>query len=429
MPYSEVAIEYPPLAWWITCVPRLLDQHTITEPENLRQVEPIRKSYHNTYRVMMFLCDLGCFPLLLAIAWKRRRDLAGWAMLAYTIATASLGHLLYDRLDLPLLLLLLLWANCWICSLGASGGKVGWAAAAYGFLGLSISLKLIPVVASPFLLLSDFHAPRRASRLGVGLLCLAAGACLPFFFQFMVSGPAVFSVFSHHAERGIQIESIYAGGILIASLLGTPIAIANTHGAFEVSCAWSPAMKILSTILLPLFLIGMGVWALWRWSRYRREDGYCTACFVIAAVVILSNVFSPQYLIWAVPMMLLLALERFPKGQLRFWVLFGVVMLMIALTTWLFPYNYYRTALPLPIRSSYGLVPDGKTFTSPSPVACIVLVVRNVVYFGIVLWLGVILIRTSNVASAAVPSGVPGRGAISADRQTSPAEKRKSLHR
>ncbi len=235
-PYSEVAIEYPPLAWWITCIPRLLDQHTITEPENIRQVEPIRKSYHNTYRIMMFFCDLLCFPLLLAIAWKRRRDLAGWAVLAYTIVTASLGHLLYDRLDLPLLLLLLLWAYCWIRSLGTSG-RLGWAAAAYSFMGLSISLKLIPVVAVPFLLLADFHGLRRATRLAVGLLCLATAACLPFFIQYLVSGPAVFSVFSHHAERGIQIESIYASAILLASLLGTPITVASTHGAYEVSCA------------------------------------------------------------------------------------------------------------------------------------------------------------------------------------------------
>ncbi len=188
-------------------------------------------------------------------------------------------------------------------------------------------------------------------------------------------------------------------------------------------------MKILSTILLPAFLAAMGLWALWRWSRYRGEDGYCTACFAIAAVVILSNVFSPQYLIWAVPMMLLMALERFSKGQSRFWVLFGVVMGMIALTTWLFPFNYYRTETPFPMGSPYGLVPVGRTFNSPSPVACNVLVVRNAVYFGLVVWLGVVLIRSSNIESAAMPGGAEGQAAVSRDRSFASAKKQKKMRR
>ncbi len=410
---AGIEIEYPPLAWWVTCLPRLFDGRQITD----RQIyEEMRHSYHTTYRALMFLCDLCCFPLLLAIAWKRRRNLAGWAVLAYTLVTAALGHLLYDRIDVALLLLLLLWAFCWICSLSERGSRAGWSAAAYGFLGLSISFKLIPVVGSPFPLLADFHAPRRASRLAVGLLCLTVGACLPFFLQFLASGPAVLSVFTHHAERGIQIESLYASVILMASLFSTSISIVNTHGAFEVFCGWSPAMKTLSVILLPAFLIVTGLWALLRWSHYRREDAYCTTCFVIAAVVIFSNVFSPQYLIWAVPMMLLVALERLPRRERAAWVFFGALMLLIALTTWLFPFNYFRSSAPIPTGSPYGLVPDGTTFTSPSPVACVVLALRNMTYVGIVAWLGVMLVGRSDRQPADLPSGAANHPLESAAR-------------
>lgn len=399
VPYKQVQIEYPPLAWWTTYLPRLLDNRRIT---NQHDFELVKRSYHKAYRGLMFLCDLACLLLLLAIARKRRAPLAGWTALLYTLATACLGHLLYDRLDVALLLLLLLWCYCWIRSLEEKDDSLPWTAVAYALLGLSISYKLIPIVGAPFLLLSEWHAPRRTAHLVVGLLCLSAAACLPFLFQFAASGSSVFSIFGHHAERGIQIESLYGGILLLASLGGLPLSIENTHGAFEVFCDWAPAMKILSLVLLPAFLGGTGLWTFLRWSHYRREDAYCAACFVIAAAVILSNVFSPQYLIWAVPLMVLLALELLPERQTAVWVLFGLVMSMVLMTTWLFPFNYYRTTLPIAVGGPHGLVPYAASFSSPSPLACIVLATRNALYLGIVAWLGVMLFKRPVSSKAAV---------------------------
>jgi hypothetical protein len=392
VPYRDYSVEYPPLAWWLTYLPRLLDDRRINNPQDPAQVEPIRKTYHRTYRQLMFVCDLACFPLLLLIAWKRRRRLAGWTVLIYTISTACLSHLLYDRLDVALLLLLLLWAYCWLRSLDESGDTLAWTAAAYTMLGLSISFKLIPVVACPFLLLSELHVSQRMIRLATAMVCIGATLVLPFVIQYTISGPGVFAVFGHHAERGIQIESIYASAILVGSIFGYPISIGNTHGAFELFWSWSPEMKTLSTLLLLAFLGGMGLWALWQWSRYRRQDAYCTGCYVIAAVVILSNVFSPQYLIWAIPMMLLFALERLPRRPAAAWILFGLLMALILTTTWLFPYNYFRHA-PTAAGSPLGLVPMGNEYSSPSAVACVVLALRNALYLGIIAWLGVLLVR------------------------------------
>ena len=365
----------------------------------------------------MALCDVACFALLLAIAWKRRLALAGWVVLSYTVTSALLGHLLYDRLDVALLLLLLLWAYCWVRSLEDSSQAFAWMAASYFMLGLSISFKLIPVVASPFLLLSELYAPRRFVRIAVALACLTVSVISPFIIQYAESGPGVFALFGFHAKRGIEIESLYAGIILIASLFGLPIEIGNTIGAWEISWAWSPACKTFATILLFMFLGGTALWALLRWSRYRREDAYCTACFVIAAVVILSNVFSPQYLIWAVPMMLLLAVERLPDKASPPWVLFGLILAMILLTLWLFPYNYFRRMLG-PDGSPYGLVPYVEDFSSPAPEACVVLALRNVLYLGIVVWLGVMLFRRRRTLGAVAFSGGGNRVKLSMPRRS-----------
>lgn len=398
-PPEGFAIEYPPLAWWVIYVPRLLDRRRIVGPHDDQHVNPIRTSYCTCYRSLMALCDMACFALLLSITRKRRSALAGWAVLSYTITSALLGHLLYDRIDVVLLLLLLLWAYCWVRSLEDSSQESAWMAAAYWLLGLSISFKLIPVVLVPFLLLSELYAPRRFVRFALASTCLTVSIIWPFVIQFAESGPGVFAFFRFHAERGIGIESLYAGIILIGSLFGLPIRISNTIGAFEIHAAWSPACKTIATVLLFLFLGGTALWALLRRSRYQREDAYCTACFVIAAVVILSNVFSPQFLIWAVPMMLLVGIERLPDKASAPWVLFGLILAMILLTLWLFPYNYFRSVLG-PESSPYGLVPDFENFSSPAPVACVVLAVRNALYLGIVLWLGVMLFRRRRTSAA-----------------------------
>jgi hypothetical protein len=127
-------------------------------------------------------------------------------------------------------------------------------------------------------------------------------------------------------------------------------------------------------------------------------------------------------------MMLLLALERLPQRPRAAWIFFGLIMVLVATTTWLFPLNYYRTMHQVPVGSIYGLVPDGGTFTSPSLVACTVLAVRNALYLGIVVWLGVMLLRPAgDLAGMALTGGAKSSSqpAQGSDR----ANKRKKVRR
>ncbi len=61
---------------------------------------------------------------------------------------------------------------------------------------------------------------------------------------------------------------------------------------------------------------------------------------MIPGSVILSNVLSPQYFIWAFPLVLLLAIEIFPEGRVRPLVLAGLLIAVAVMTTWIFPYNF-----------------------------------------------------------------------------------------
>jgi hypothetical protein len=394
-PYQKIQIEYPPAAWWTILAPRLLDESHITRPEDSMQVTPVFLNYRNAFRSLMFFYDLASFIVFLLLVRRRRPELTGWAALLYVVTTAVLGHLLYDRLDVGLLLLLVLAAYAWARSLEGSGRPLAWTAAAFALVGLSISYKLIPLLGVPFLLLAEFHAPNRGKRLAAALLALAGGCGLPFLIQYAVSGSGVFALFQYHAEREIQIESLYATLMLAAGIFGAPVSVSQSHGSYNLIGTWGPAMKTMSVVLLLGFLAGLGLWALRRGRQFRRQDAYRTACYAIAAAVILSNVLSPQYFLWAIPLLLLLAVEILPAGKALPWILAATLVAVAALSTWIFPYHYYcapisRFGLP----NSHALIPlDPKAPLAPSPAAYIVLGVRNFVYLGAILWMGVLLFK------------------------------------
>jgi hypothetical protein len=390
-PYTEdFVVPYPPLAFWTTCALRMFDDRQITRPNDPQQVMPIIFDYERGFRGMMFLCDLVSFIMLLLITWKRRPQMAGWAALFYTITTALLGQVLYDRLDVELLMLLMLGLYCWTRSLEESPWAISWATSAYAIVGLGMSFKIIPMICVPFLLLSDFYAPRRAARLTYAMIALAAGICVPFIIQYNATGPGVFTIFKFHAERGIQLESLYATLMMIVSAFGPRAFITHSHGAFDLSGDLSNVMIMLSKMMLLAFLAGTGIWALLRWSRFSRQDAYRLTCYVIPASVILSNVLSPQYFIWALPLLLLMAVEIFPTGRVSPWILGALLFVVVATTTWIYPYHYLSTGL-----NPHNLVtlPLMDHLDPAALTAYTVLGVRNFTYLGVVLWLGVKLFK------------------------------------
>jgi hypothetical protein len=402
-PYSEsFLIEYPPLGWWAIYVPRLLDERQITNLHDSEQVVPVVSSYTYAFRGLMCLLDTVAFWFFTRIALRRRPELAGWAAMFYVVLSALLGFLLFDRLDVGLTFFLMLWAYAWMRSMDNTKKAVLWIAAAYLSIGLGICYKIVPVVCLPFLLLAELFAPRPARRPAMAAIALAAGIGLPFLIQYDISGNGVFQFVKYHSEREIHLESLYSTLMMLTATAGSPVRVSHGHGGFNLTGNSASMMKVLAMSLLIGFPFGMGVWAALRRTRYDRRTAYCFSCYVIIGSVILAHVFSPQYLLWAFPLILLLALEVLPPGQIWPW-LFGALLLVVAAsTTWIYPCHYF-----------YGngnfdsLLPPGNTGPLPeSPTARIVLGLRNFAYLGIVVWLGVMLYRRFNLPAAnAWPAG------------------------
>jgi hypothetical protein len=417
-PYRDFAVEYPPVAWWSMCAPRLIDERRLTPHPHSAVNASIFRDYHQAYRLEMALFDAVSFGLFLAIVRKRRPRSAGWAALTYVVATTILCHVLYDHLDEGTLLFSMLGAYAWAQTLEPRRWRLAWSGAAFLFFGLGFSYKIVPIIAVPFLLLAEWSGPgtgRRDSRLlceepggpfrqkapapfprwkrlATGLAGLTLGMAGPFVAQYMASGSGVFDLFTHHAGREIHVESLYSTFMWIGSLFGWPVSISLNlaDGAYCVFGDWSDAMKLISTLLLGGFLGAAGVWAIWRRSRLGRAESLAAACYALGASVIFSKVLSPQYFVWSIPMLLLAGVEVLPEKSKSGWILAGLLIVTAGLTTWLFPYHYFCARLgPGEMPTPYGLIPARpEDLLAPSSLGYVVLALRNFLYLGAVIWLG-----------------------------------------
>jgi len=151
-----------------------------------------------------------------------------------------------------------------------------------------------------------------------------------------LSPTALLSFLKYHQMRGLEIESIPAGLILLAHSWGlTSASVVVNYGADHIVSASAPLLiRWLPLVFAALFGI-----VLWKaWSRFRNEgqsgqiESATLLTYTITALLafILANkVFSPQYLIWLLPFVPLLR----PRPALS-------LLAVFALTTAIFPYNF-----------------------------------------------------------------------------------------
>jgi uncharacterized membrane protein len=314
LPYRDFALEYPPLALLPFALPRLVTF-------GLR-IDFI--SY-----VWLFLIQNAIFSTLIALVIAQIRGLraAGPALALYALLVVVSAPLLPWRYDLfPALLTVL-------ALLYLLRQQPGWAGI---WLGLGVAAKLYPAVLLPI-----FGAYYLASKNRPALLRLALGSAgalgatlLPF--VLIAPGPLL-SFLRYHELRGLQLESLPAGAIVLAHVLGmTPARIEFDYGALQVASPLAgDVLKWLPVVLLALF----GAVLASCLARFREEQaaaGHVTSesliAYSVAALlvfIVTNKVFSPQYVIWLLPFAPLLRLRQA-----------SALLAICALTIVQFPFNY-----------------------------------------------------------------------------------------
>ncbi|MCE7060247.1 hypothetical protein [Dyadobacter sp. CY343] len=155
---------------------------------------------------------------------------------------------------------------------------------------------------------------------------------------FWIGNNAIDDFLSNHLLRGIHLESV-AGGILLlfqkAGILD--IQIIHNYGAFHLESAWSDYALQIVKFLTPVAFIAMLCFIIWVFLRETKRSGHVKIKTLIQALllqtllfILLNKVFSPQYLVSLLPLI--------PFCNKKSYLLFAFALM---LTVIIFPGQYY----------------------------------------------------------------------------------------
>ncbi|HEX8733399.1 MAG TPA: hypothetical protein VF725_15225, partial [Ktedonobacterales bacterium] len=186
-----------------------------------------------------------------------------------------------------------------VAVIAARRGRLRWAWVA---LALGTLLKLYPVALAPLLLIESWRArDREPFWRGPALFAalVAGGEAL----AALVAGNGALAPLTFMSGRCAQIESLPATlAWLWAQVTGAPISFPYSY-TYNTTCEATASMGATQAIALALGLLAVAATLALYWRR--RLSLGVAALLVIAAIILGSKVFSPQYLLWLSPLVAL----------------------------------------------------------------------------------------------------------------------------
>jgi Predicted integral membrane protein len=350
-PYNDMNWEYPPLAYLFLAIPRLFT----SDPEG----------YQVAFIAMVTIFTLIGLYIVRQFSLRYEKN-AKVAMSLYTLTVLMLIQFFFDRFDVIVAVFTLAAVYLYLEK------RYTWA---FLLLVVGLFIKLypgfmLPVFLMPFLVNRDIKAVLKHA--GTFII-----ACVVLIIPFIIWSPDTFLTFvSYHSDRGIQLESIAASIILFLEMLGmTSVQTVNEFWSFGLSGGLA---DIVAPLMMPLMVIMMGIFCIAYYIQCRNTDederhaSVAWASFALIMVfVVFNKVFSAQYMLWI--MTLLIPLMMFIDNQD---VMRRVYLLFLAtIITTLY----------------FGLMYNGLNYHEPF--AVMMLLIRNI----LIVALTVMTIRYSNV--------------------------------
>lgn len=295
IPYRDFALEYPPAALPVFVLASLAGH------------------YADTFSDLMACCGVAIIFLI----GLRRPPL--WQYVILALWPLLTGALIFSRFDLWPALLVTAALLAFVRGRGPGHDRLGWI-----LLAVAAAAKIWPLVLVPLLLISAHRRGRMKDALA-GAAAFAV-CVVPFV---IVSAHGFWNTISGQLSRPLQIESL--GGAAVMAL-GHP-QIVMSHGSQNL--AGQGWLAALLTVAGALALIGV-------WTAFARgpisDERLCRYSAAAAcAFVAFGKVLSPQFLIWLLPLCLLVR-GTSRRGQLATALL---VAAMILTQLW-FPSHYWQ---------------------------------------------------------------------------------------
>jgi uncharacterized membrane protein len=325
VPYRDFRVEYPPAALPIFAAPAI--GHTTLSFESYRL---------RFESLMLAAAALGLVALAFALRCLRAGFARTLGVLAFAgLAPLMLGSVVLSRFDL--------WPAA-ICAGAVAALVCGRPRLGLALLGLGVATKLWPGVVVPFALVYVWRREGRRQAIVAGAWFggMLAAWVLPFL---IVSPSGLWHSISGQLTRPLQIETLGSSFLLVAHRFGLDITMRSSHGSQNLDGLAPDVIGVVQTGIQLAVLAALLV-AFLRLRRPLPDDLVRYAAAAAVAFVALGKVLSPQFLIWLVPLVLLV---RGRRGLLAT-ALLGCAAVLTQI--W-FPYRYWDLALAFDPASSW----------------------------------------------------------------------------
>ncbi len=217
------------------------------------------------------------------------RGVGNRAAVVFLLALGALGPITFYRFDLLPGALLALACVCL-----ARGGR-GWSVA----VALGTGVKLWPVVTWPLVL------GRRSTRRGEVVAFTATGAALVAVSVAVAGWDRLFSPLEWQSGRGLQVESVLASWVLLARTVSpstwtAELSQANSWDFSGPGVSATLTLGSLAQLVLLGWVVAITV-RTWRTHSAHARTVALAASSVVAVLLATNKVFSPQYVMWLVP--------------------------------------------------------------------------------------------------------------------------------
>ena len=167
-------------------------------------------------------------------------------------------------------------------------------------LGAAIATKLYPIVLVPLGIAWVWRAHGR--RRALAWTTLVAATCAAVFVPFAAVAPGGLGhSFGVQLHRPLQIESLGAATLIaLHHVAGIGITLRSDHGSQNIEGSGADAVAIATTVLA-LFAL-CAVWFLFARGPAEPERLAAAAAASVATFMAFGKVFSPQFMIWLVPL-------------------------------------------------------------------------------------------------------------------------------
>ena len=307
VPYRDFFMEYPPGALAVFLPPAAFGS----------------SHYNAAFKCLMALCGIATLLLLASLLTKLGVSVTRlWAgVLLFALSPLALGPISLNTYDAwPALL------TVGALTLLLSGRDVS----AFALLGAAFAAKVYPIVLIPPAVIFVWRARGRESAWRA---LFAPGVVAVFFIvPFLVVAPhGLAESFRAQAARSLQVESLGGSLLAVADRLGfysaTVVHRTGHAVSYDLVGSLPEALAVLSSIAQVLAVVSVA----WLYLRGRDDPRRLALAFAaaIAGFLAFTRFFSPQYLVWLVPFVLLLE----PAA----WVLTAAALVLAQL--WFFHYG------------------------------------------------------------------------------------------